>query len=148
MNIQTVTELIPVIQTATAPIILISGIGLLILTMTNRLGRAIDRSRILSGELQKSHGEKAIAIEKQLKILWKRAQLIRLSITLVSVNVLCASILIIVLFLSTLLQVEVVTFVTLLFILCIASLIASIILFIFDIYMSLSALKLELKIEK
>ena len=40
-----VSELIPVLQTAIGPVILISGVGLLLLTMTNRLGRVIDRAR-------------------------------------------------------------------------------------------------------
>jgi len=39
----TVTELIPVLQVAIGPVVLISGIGLLILSMTNRFGRVIDR---------------------------------------------------------------------------------------------------------
>ena len=46
-----VAELIPVLQTAIGPVILISGIGLLLLTMTNRLGRAIDRARIIDAQL-------------------------------------------------------------------------------------------------
>ena len=33
------------LQVAIGPVILISGVGLLLLTMTNRLGRAIDRAR-------------------------------------------------------------------------------------------------------
>jgi hypothetical protein len=33
------------LRDAIGPVILISGVGLLLLTMTNRLGRAIDRAR-------------------------------------------------------------------------------------------------------
>jgi len=51
MPVSSVEELIPVLQTAIGPVILISGIGLLLLTMTNRLGRVIDRARGLSAEL-------------------------------------------------------------------------------------------------
>ena len=35
-------ELIPVLQVAIGPVILISGVGLLLLTLTNRFGRIID----------------------------------------------------------------------------------------------------------
>ena len=38
---------IPTLQTAIGPVILISGVALLLLTMTNRLGRAIDRARLI-----------------------------------------------------------------------------------------------------
>ena len=47
MHSPTLQQLIPVIQTSVGPVILISGIGLLLLSMTNRLGRIIDRSRLL-----------------------------------------------------------------------------------------------------
>ena len=47
MPFLTLTELIPILQIAVGPVILISGVGLLLLSMTNRLGRAIDRARIL-----------------------------------------------------------------------------------------------------
>ncbi|WP_345111750.1 DUF2721 domain-containing protein [Candidatus Villigracilis vicinus] len=42
-----IQELIPVLQTAIGPVILISGVGLLLLSMTNRLSRVIDRARNL-----------------------------------------------------------------------------------------------------
>ena len=50
MAVTTLHAIVPVLQMATGPVILISGIGLLLLTMTNRLGRAIDRARSLSRE--------------------------------------------------------------------------------------------------
>ena len=52
MSATPLQEIIPVLQVAIGPVILISGVGLLLLTMTNRLGRAIDRSRSLAGELR------------------------------------------------------------------------------------------------
>ena len=41
-------DLVPILQMAVGPVILISGVGLLLLSMTNRLGRVIDRSRLLA----------------------------------------------------------------------------------------------------
>jgi hypothetical protein len=52
MSIPSLTELIPVLQMAIGPVILISGVGLLLLSMTNRLGRVIDRARLLYRELR------------------------------------------------------------------------------------------------
>ena len=45
-------DLIPLLPTAIGPVILISGVGLLLLSMTNRFGRIIDRSRILAHEMR------------------------------------------------------------------------------------------------
>ena len=46
-----IQQIVPELRDAIGPVILISGVGLLLLTMTNRLGRAIDRARLLKNEL-------------------------------------------------------------------------------------------------
>jgi hypothetical protein len=140
-------KLIPVLQTAIGPVILISGIGLLLLTMTNRLGRAIDRARILVGTLPNTNETRRVKIAAQLQILWRRARLIRLAIALASVSALAAAILIIVLFLMALWQIETSWIIVILFIVCMLCLIGSLALFIHDINQSLAALKLELETE-
>jgi len=147
MEVPLVTQLIPVLQTAIGPVILISGIGLLLLTMTNRLGRAIDRARILVGNLPNTTETRRVKIAAQLQILWRRARLIRLAIALASVSALAAAILIIVLFLTALWQVETSWIIVILFIVCMLCLIGSLALFIHDINQSLAALKLELEAE-
>ncbi len=145
MPVPSVTQLIPVLQTAIGPMILISGVGLLLLTMTNRLGRAIDRARILSGELPAVAATQHAKISAQLRIIWGRARLIRLAIALAATSALAAAILIIVLFFTALWQIETAWLIGALFIVCMACLIGSLIVFIHVINQSLSALKLELK---
>jgi hypothetical protein len=147
MEVPLVTQLVPVLQTAIGPVILISGIGLLLLTMTNRLGRAIDRARILVGTLPDTTETRRVKIAAQLQILWRRARLIRLAIALASVSALAAAILIIVLFLTALWQIETSWIIVILFIVCMLCLIGSLALFIHDINQSLAALKLELEAE-
>jgi hypothetical protein len=148
MHIQTLTQLIPLLQIAIAPVILISGVGLILLSMTNRLGRAIDRSRILSAQLAETPNEERTVIERQIGILWKRARLIRWGIIFVSMSALNAAILVIVLFFTTLYQLEMAWLIIVIFSICMACLIASLIYLIQDINLSLHALKLELKIDK
>ncbi len=147
MEVPLVTQLVPVLQTAIGPVILISGVGLLLLTMTNRLGRAIDRARILVGTLPNTTEARRVKIAAQLQILWRRARLIRLAIALASVSALAAAILIIVLFLTALWQIETSWIIVILFIVCMLCLIGSLALFIHDINQSLAALKLELEAE-
>ena len=139
-----VAQLIPVLQTAIGPTILISGIGLLLLTMTNRLGRTIDRARATARELVGASEEDQRMGREQLRILWKRARSIRLSIGLASTSALFASILIIVLFLTALLHLESAPLISVLFIICLGCLIGSLIVFIHDVNQGLAALKLEL----
>jgi len=144
MQALSVAQLIPVLQTAIGPTILISGVGLLLLTMTNRLARTIDRARITVRELPSANQEGRAKGAEQLRILWRRAHLIRLSIALASTSALFAAILIIVLFVTALLQIENVWLICALFIVCLACLIGSLVVFIHDVNQALAALKLEL----
>ncbi|TET31802.1 MAG: DUF2721 domain-containing protein [Anaerolineales bacterium] len=148
MDIPSVAQLIPVLQTAIGPMILISGIGLLLLTMTNRLGRAIDRTRVLVGGLSNTAEAKREKTVAQLRILWDRARMIRLAIALASVSALATAILIIVLFTTALWQMESAWVIVTLFMVSLVSLIVSLVIFIRDINQSLAALKLELAAEE
>jgi hypothetical protein len=144
MPLTPVKELIPVLQAAIGPVILISGVGLLLLTLTNRYGRSIDRSRQLVRELRELAGADRERLEGQIEILYRRARVLRLSILLAGVSVLLASVLIIVLFLTALWKLEVGVLISLLFITCMVALSGSLVAFIRDINLSLGALKLEL----
>src|SRR4051812_12870268 len=99
-------ELIPVLQEAIAPVILISGVGLLLLSLTNRFGRAVDRSRQLAKEMRGVSKEEQAILARQVDILFRRAKLIRLSIILATTSLLLAALLIIGLFLTALLKLE------------------------------------------
>jgi hypothetical protein len=140
-----VTSLIPTLQTAIGPMILISGVGLLVLSMTNRLAHLIDRTRILVAQLPGAGEEARSVIEGQLCILWQRAHLIRAAIALVALSALAAALLIIVLFATALWQLATEWLIVALFVGCMGCLIGSLILFLHDINRSLLALKIELE---
>ncbi len=137
-------ELVPILQIAIGPVILISGIGLLLLSMTNRLARVIDRSRQLSHALRSVEGPEREVVVSQINILSTRSRAVRLAITLATLSILFASILVITLFMAALLHWEVGVLVTILFIICMGSLIVSLLAFLRDVHLSLAALKLEL----
>lgn len=138
------SELVPVLQIAIGPVILISGVGLLLLSMTNRLGRAIDRARILHGEWFQAEPQVQKRITPQLHVLWRRADILRKSIILASLSLLLAACLIITLFAATLLHWDGGAVITCLFVGCLVALIGALILLIWDVNQSLSALRLEL----
>jgi len=139
------SQLIPVLQVAIGPVILISGVGLLLLTLSNRFGRAVDRSRQLGREMREAAEADRQRLGRQVEILYRRARVIRLSIIMAAVSVLLASLLIIGLFLTALWSWEVGLVIVLLFVGCLSSLIVSLAAFIRDIQLSLHALKLELQ---
>src|SRR3954447_23924583 len=140
------SELVPVLSIAIGPVILISGVGLLLLSMTNRLGRTIDRSRdLLKTRLQKPANERQ-QFDAQLAILWRRASILRTAISLAAIAALLAAMLIIILFIGVLLKLEIAVVVITLFVGCMVAVIASLIFFIRDIEMSLRALAMEMKL--
>jgi hypothetical protein len=137
-------ELIPVLQTAVGPVILISGVGLLLLTMTNRLGRVIDRARILDAMVEGPDGPLKEHRGEQLAILWRRARIIRAAIGLASGCALCAALLVALLFLTAFLEIDAAWPLAGLFVSSMACLIGSLVLFLQDVNQTLAALKLEL----
>ena len=141
------SQLIPVLQTAVGPVILISGVGLLLLSLTNRFGRAVDRARQLMREMRGAPADVRKRLEGQVANLYQRAQLIQVAIIFSTISLLFAAVLIITLFSSALMHMESAMLISLLFICCLLSLIVSLIAFIMDIRLSLQALKMELEHE-
>jgi hypothetical protein len=136
-------DLIPSLQIAIGPVILISGVGLLLLSMTNRFGRIIDRSRELGIELRGGAGERE-RVMRQIDILMKRAHVVRQAIALAILSVLSAAALVITLFVAAVFALEVGALVVALFVGCMAALIGALLAFLQDINLSLAALDLEL----
>jgi hypothetical protein len=145
MNI-TLTQLIPILQLATGPVILISGVGLLLLSFTNRLGRLIDRSRLLHRERISGPGEaQLVLLRAQINLIDRRAGILRRAITLAGLTVLLVSVLILVLFLAALFRFELGAVIIALFALALLALIGAMLGFLREITLSLEAVRLETK---
>ena len=139
------TSLLPIIQASTTPVILISGLGLLLLTMTNRMGRIIDRTRLYASQLRQSEGAERKQLETQLDLTWRRAKIVRLSLTFATSSMLVSSALVVTIFLGAILKVELSGLMLVLFLLAIALLMAALVAFLRDIFVSLSAMHLEVR---
>jgi len=111
-------ELVPVLQVAIGPVILISGVGLLLLSLTNRFGRAVDRSRQLIREMREASDTDRRQLAGQVEILFRRAKLIQMAIILGAGSVLFAAVLIITLFLTALFNLALAVVISLIFICC------------------------------
>lgn len=126
------------LQLAVSPVILISAYGLLLLSMTNRLGRAIDRARQLVRE--GSPGK-----EEQITIIARRAVWIRSAIVFTSLALIAAALLVLVLFGSVHLTINIAPVVAVLFIGSLVSLVIGLTYFLVDIFASLHAMQAELE---
>src|ERR1700759_4980740 len=93
-------QLIPQLRDAVGPVILISGVGLLLLTLPNRRGRTIDRARALKNELSRQTGVERAATQEQISVIFRRAKIIRLAILFSVTSALLAAFLVMTLFLA------------------------------------------------
>jgi hypothetical protein len=136
-------SLIPTLQLAVGPVILISGVGLLLLCMTNRIGRVIDRARLVADECEAAESGRRDVCYTKLGILCQRARILRASIALAAFSVLLVAVLVILLFCGALLRLEIAGLIVALFVGCMCALIGSLVLFIRDVNLSLKALWLD-----
>ncbi|OGX24161.1 MAG: hypothetical protein A2787_06375 [Omnitrophica WOR_2 bacterium RIFCSPHIGHO2_01_FULL_48_9] len=139
-----IDNLIKVLQASIAPVVLISGVGLLLLSLTNRLGRSIDRVRILCSAYGSAPQGVAVLLKQQIDILYQRCQMLRISIALSTASIGCVSVIILALFSMYIFDVNLVGFVQLFFAAGLISLILSLVFFLMDIRFALSSLKIEI----
>ena len=136
-------SLIPTLQLAVGPVILISGVGLLLLCMTNRIARVIDRARLVADECEVAGSDQLEVCYSKLGILSQRAKILRASIFLAAFSVLLVAVLVILLFCGALFRLEIAGVIVTLFVGCMCSLIGSLVFFIRDVNLSLKALWLD-----
>ncbi len=136
-------EFIQFLQACITPVALISGVGLLLLSITNRLGRTIDRTRQLVAELNNGKVKKPREKETEIRILYKRSRYLRNSIAAMVISVISSSLIIPNLFFMTLLEVDLRIIGYPLFVISILSILISSVYFFIDVRLSLHALKLE-----
>ena len=140
---------VQVMQASIAPVTLISGVGLLILSMTNRYGRTIDRARelikILVSSPSNSEKRDEHHIRRQIRILYNRAQVMRTAIasSIASIFFTALSVAIIFIQLSAGLLLE--GLLEGVFLAALLLVLVGMGLYIVDIKLSLGALKLEIR---
>ena len=143
MDVLRTSSLLPIIQLAITPVILISGMGALMLTLTNRMARIVDRTRGLAGQVRGAAAEDRGHFESQLAIMWQRAKLIRMAVTFAGLSMLIACGLIIVIFAAAVLGHDLAVLAMIFFMGSILLLVAALGAFLRDIYVSLHALRLD-----
>lgn len=97
-----VTAVAHVIQLSVAPVFLLLGIGAMLTVMTNRLGRIVDRARVIQAIAGDPHADPHADIEMQT--LSRRGTLISRSISLCTLTALAICGVIVVLFVGAFLQ--------------------------------------------
>ena len=130
------------IQLAVAPVFLLTGIGAILAVMTNRLGRIIDRARVLEEKLDGASPKLLATLRADLTVLSRRAKLIGRAITLCTATALLVCTVIAVLFLSAFLRFDATIPVALLFVAAMASFFLGLLWFLREIYVATVSLRI------
>ncbi|MDQ8204281.1 DUF2721 domain-containing protein [Pelagicoccus sp. SDUM812003] len=138
-----VNELVPTLQLAIGPMILISGIGLILLSMTNRYGRVTDRARALRENPELIARLPANLAKQESAILAKRARAGRFAIMLISLSLLFAALLVCVLFAISFWTLDWAWLIVVLFAACMGSFVAALAVFLHDVNLSLKTFHLS-----
>jgi hypothetical protein len=132
-TVSSITTVSHVIQLAVAPVFLLSGVGAILAVLINRLGRIIDRYRVLEHSgANAGAGEETVA-QVEMGILAQRARLIHWAISLCTIGALFICIVIATLFIGSMLRVGVSQLIALMFIGAMLALIAGLLSFLREI---------------
>jgi hypothetical protein len=131
------------IQLAIAPVFLLTGIASLLVVLTNRLGRIIDRARLLEDQHRTTDtGEHKSLITSDLHMLSRRARYVNQAISLFTYSALLVCVMIAVLFISGFLATDISRVVSLLFIAAMCCLILGLSAFLREIHIATASLRI------
>ena len=135
-----ITDVSRVIQLAVAPVFMLTGIATLINAMNTRLGRVVDRSRIVRERLkQGGSAEQLDEYTRELRVLVHRSRLVYLGILYSVLAALLVCLVIAGAFIGALKSVDLAKTVAIMFILAMTSMIISLGMFLREVYLGVGA---------
>jgi hypothetical protein len=132
-----ITDITHVIQLAVAPVFLLTAIGTLITALNTRLGRAVDRRRVVQQLLDTSAAD-SDDLRAELAQIGRRTHLIYLAILASVTAALLVCMVVASAFIGALFSIELSQPVAVLFILAMCALIVSLSLFLREIFLAVS----------
>jgi len=137
-----VVDIAHAIQLAVTPVFLLSGIGVLLGVLTNRLARVVDRARRVEDSLRTADGADATEAQEQLRVAARRARLINVAITLSTAAALLVAMVVALLFASTFVPINLAGWVAVLFVLAMATLVGALLSFLLEVRVAIDALRI------
>jgi hypothetical protein len=122
-----------VIQLAVAPVFLLTGVGAILAVLINRLGRVVDRFRVLERGLPGARRGERAAYKKEMTRLSRRARLIQWAVTFCTVGALLVCTVIAALFIGAVMNVDLSGTIAALFIAAMLAMIAGLLIFLREI---------------
>ena len=139
-----IQEIGEVVRTAVAPVFLLSGVGVTLTLLTNRLARVVDRARLLELKESKTHESELHELSGSLSTLERRARLLSRAIALCTVCALLVSMVVVTLFLGAFFDFHLSLIMATLFIVAMLSFIGGLLMFLREVFVATVALRIGL----
>ena len=130
----------PVIQAAVAPVFLLTGVAGTLNVLATRIGRIIDRARLMEDRLSSATAEVADDLHARLRVLSRRATLVNRAIALSVLSGLLVSLVVAALFVSALLRIDLALPIAIVFVISLLSLAAALLLFLREVFIATASL--------
>lgn len=145
MNADNVIDVARLIQLAVAPVFLLTAVGTIIGVLSNRLGRAVDRSRLLEDRLRQLQPEGQKIARKELLLLSRRVRLVYGAMVLAVLCALFVGLLIAVAFVDAFIALDLSKFIGLLFIAAMLAFILSLMVFLREIFLAVTSARNQMR---
>ena|SRR5688572_2272982 len=136
-----------IIQLAVAPVFLLSGVGIFLTVLTNRLARLVDRARKIEDAAKSANAVELPQHKENLRMLGRRARMMNRAITMSTVCALLVSVMVATLFFSGFLDRDLSTAIAVMFILAMLSLISALLFFLREVFLAISSLRIGIQRE-
>ena len=131
------------IQLALGPVFLISGVGITLSMLTQRLARIVDRARKLEEEREETSSEKKLAtIDEDLKVIFRRARHINGAIALCTTSALLTALVVTLLFASEFTPIAVGGVIAIMFVASLVCLCVAFLMFLIEVRIATNALRI------
>ncbi|MEY4758960.1 MAG: hypothetical protein RLZZ268_458 [Cyanobacteriota bacterium] len=129
------------IQLSLAPVFLLASMGGLLMVLTNRLTRLIDRARVLQDQVRDSSQEMGRAGRMELQGQKQRMGLILKAIAFCTVTMLLVALVVAIVFISVVAQIDLALMVVPLFVLAMVCLMVAVLLFLREVQLATAQLR-------
>ena len=137
-----IPDIAHVVQTAVAPVFLLSGVGVTLTVLTSRLARIIDRARLLESRLAAAPPAEGGTLRAALATLSRRAQLINQALTLSTACAILVCVVIAALFVGAFFRIDLSVAIALLFVLAMVAFIGGLVNFLREIFLATATLRI------
>ena len=134
-----INDIAHVIQLVIAPVFMLTAIGTVINVLAGRLGRAVDRRRVLVAALPKMDADLANLAQAEIAFEIRRTHLIYIAISMSVTSGLLVCLLIALAFIDAFVKMDFSRLIAALFILAMVALIASLTIFLREIFLSIDS---------